>query len=643
MNQTHGFIEIWLAQILNIEYMEYGLENGSVAAAVDQDGFDAAFDTVVYIWNKLDKNEAFKPAVMDSIIHGMRIAIHKYWANDDLLNDLTGESAKATDIYLNVIAMGPSGVRFALDAIKDDINNRNSTTPEEPQNGAIPVENEVLEEKVIKPVKKSKALPRWIARMNKVSKSISSVADDASRYHDVTLDEDCVRVIVYSSNISTEKLDKIVDMAKRTKKSIICLHGSGHASNVLEVLKKDYNMADLSKYVLFFVYALPSSKFTLNENTKAVCFGYEIDEMYSISGADDQNTSINKIRGSSSLSDEKKEEKINVILKERKNSPVYKYDAIYKDTVTNVIWAAKDRCVVYFLVPYPTGKNKNFFKIAHEEFINRYLNTLPYNELVKIDRAYMEKRHANNKEDYVKFAIASSRVITDQIKKKMNEHQDKYKEHLAQAMEHAKMFQRFHDQIAYFNEGDFMEDERKKANDNYESTMAIDKISTITVKDNTVHVYTHNIYAQDERTKRWHDIGTFHITVGMHSNAYDQSKTVRIKNTKHQIEISGSYMNAPHVWQGGNICHGNLASGMTDAYKRRNLFELIYQIILFIESANTSDSAGEKVNRWPEVPEEVALSISQDADTLCEVMAEINEVEKKFDDNLADAIPIHIN
>ena len=93
---------------------------------------------------------------------------------------------------------------------------------------------------------------------------------------------------------------------------------------------------------------------------------------------------------------------------------------------------------------------------------------MPYQDLVKSDTEYMVKMQNDNKEEYVKFAISSSKVITEQIKKKRDEHQKKYKEHLDKAMEHAKMFQRFHEQIEYFDEEKFLSDERKKANDTYE-------------------------------------------------------------------------------------------------------------------------------------------------------------------------------
>jgi len=647
MNQTIGFVEVWLAQILEIDFFEYGLENGSVAAAVDQSGFDEAFRVITYLWEKLDnRNPDFEPAIHNTVVAGMRMAIHKYWANDDLLNDLSGEDAKASNIYLNTVAVGPSGNRFSLDSIKDEINNRINNTDSESSEAeaeATEIENdddesnnttqevEVVEEKKV---------PEWKILTDNVIEKVNATWSDRI-FRDCEFPDDGVRVVVFGQDIDDSHLDKIVGVAKSIKKSIICMYNLSQVERTIEMLKANYNMSDLSKDILFFMMSVSNSKFAFIESSKVLCFGHEIDEMNAVAGID-QNKEIENIRNITTISYEEKEKRVSEILRSRKNSPVYKFDGIYKDTVTNVIWAVKDRCVVYFLIPYSNEKNKKFYLIAYDEFARRYGKSVPYNDLVKIDSEYMLRMQHNNKEEYIKFAVSSSKTITDQLKSKRDEHLAKYKEHLDKALEHAKIFQRYHDQIAYFNEEAFLEDERKKANDNYEQTMAIDKISSISVRDNMVHVYTHNIYAQDERTKRYHDIGTFHFTIGMHSNAYDQTKTLKIKNTKHQINTGSGIMNAPHVWAAGNICHGNLATGMTDAYKRRNLFELVYQVLLFLESANTSDSAGEKVNRWPEVSEEVALNKNYNGDTIYTVMKEMAEAEKKFDDALADAIPIHI-
>jgi len=183
--------------------------------------------------------------------------------------------------------------------------------------------------------------------------------------------------------------------------------------------------------------------------------------------------------------------------------------------------------------------------------------------------------------------------------------------------------------------------EEEKALKNYNETLALNKVSSINIEDGLVHVYTHNLYAKDERNGSWHDIGTFHIQIGMLSNDYDTSNTVRVYNTKHQINAYQEGMQAPHIFNDGRICHGNLAIGMVASYKNRNLYEMVLQLILFLQLANTDDVAGAFINKWPEVTEEEATNTKNDSDIKV-IMEEISEVEKEFDEAVSSAIPILI-
>jgi hypothetical protein len=174
-------------------------------------------------------------------------------------------------------------------------------------------------------------------------------------------------------------------------------------------------------------------------------------------------------------------------------------------------------------------------------------------------------------------------------------------------MESGKSMNILADQIASFDTEKFMSSKKESYLKEFVETTKIPGVSFISVDRECVHVYTKNLYAIDERTNKYHDIGTFYIKIGMVSSTYDTSNTVNITNTKHKISAYESAMNAPHVFSNGKICHGSLAKGMVEAYARKDLFQLIYQLILFLQTANTDDSAGKYIDRWPEVSEKVAL------------------------------------
>ena len=80
---------------------------------------------------------------------------------------------------------------------------------------------------------------------------------------------------------------------------------------------------------------------------------------------------------------------------------------------------------------------------------------------------------------------------------------------------------------------------------------------------------------------------------------------------------------------------------MVEAYKNRNLFDLVYQIIIFLETANVADGAGQYVNSWPEVSEEEAIGKEESKD-INFIYSAKTEVEQQFDNMLASALPITI-
>lgn len=111
-----------------------------------------------------------------------------------------------------------------------------------------------------------------------------------------------------------------------------------------------------------------------------------------------------------------------------------------------------------------------------------------------------------------------------------------------------------------------------------------------------VVVYTRNLLAFDDRTGAYHDIGRMKMTINMVDGA------IAFRNQDRQIR--GHH--APHVFGDGRPCMGNFAEMVADMVAEGNWLGLIQGAILFIETANTQDSAGQYVHTWPfcEHPEE---------------------------------------
>jgi len=666
MNDTYGFVELWIAESIGVESLSYPIESGKIIAAIDNTSFNKVLNVINTLWEKLsDCDRRIRPTIVDSTVMGMRTLMHVYWSDDDILDEITGESAKAIEQYEAIKALGPSGVRFNIDDIKakisEIINPQSSQDQQSTAQFAEDASNKNFGEAVSeeadvvvltkeaasqsdqdtkeKVSKKKEEKPKISERQKRVNEFIDHICDknvlDVKSRHIYK----GYHVISLGRQIDGSMVDIINKITDALSKNIVIVDSKSSAEYVIKNMAKHYPLNQIEHHTLFLIYAAYGSDFVYDTHKHMLCFGHNVTELYCVKGDGTSNSEIVEIRKNNNLTEQEKDSKVEEIFAKRTNSPLYKYDEVFKDTSTNVIWALKDRCIIYLMVSL---SKCDFYKTAFHEFVKRFNHAVSYDELKEIDKIYLDTMHNSNREEYIEFSISNSGIIIDELKKKRDEHKRLYTEYLEKALEHAKIFQKFNEQISYFDESKFMDDERTKAKDSYNETLAIDKVSSIVVSDNTVYVYTHNIYVQDERTNRWHDIGTFQISIGMHNNEYDTNRTVNIKNTKYQIDAYSTIMQAPHVWADGHICHGNLATGMVDAYKRRDMFALVYQVLLFLGEANTSDSAGEQVSKWPEVPEIVALGTQTTSDVVkYEKMHQLINAEKEFDKIFHDSIPVH--
>ena len=81
-------------------------------------------------------------------------------------------------------------------------------------------------------------------------------------------------------------------------------------------------------------------------------------------------------------------------------------------------------------------------------------------------------------------------------------------------------------------------------------------------------------------------------------------------------------MEAPHVFSGGTMCHGNLITAITEAYKDRDLFKILICLVTFLESANVDDPAGKYVSKWP-----IVESIPSAEDESVEIVDDVDDDE----------------
>lgn len=130
-----------------------------------------------------------------------------------------------------------------------------------------------------------------------------------------------------------------------------------------------------------------------------------------------------------------------------------------------------------------------------------------------------------------------------------------------------------------------------------EQLLAHPGIITLEYMPTTKHLFvvSNVITCVDDRTNNTHVIGHMLVDIDLTSVGI-----FRAQNLTWQVEgFRGFRSQAPHLMEQDNPCHGNVMETLQKAYRAKDLFGVIHIILTFLGSANTPDSAGATVNRWP--------------------------------------------
>jgi len=620
----YGFVEKWIAEITGEPYTPWVVSDGVESALVSRSVFDMASKTIEHLWEKHNSPVDVPPLEQTTHISGMKILMHKYWISPEIFDALTSADTKRTSEYQEL--RKPENMPFDANKIQAEFK----------------IIYDIVSGKTVDETMSVGEAEEGVAEAISDEERSKNLIEDKSRMFIEYLEQDLMQrhqharheaknekhVIMFGQGGFWE--DPFLTMAENINKNIIVLTDEKSRSHLAKINKK-FDLRELEEHTILINTrpgALPVFS-PMQSNTHHKCYGKDVEYLYTVKG--EKSIVAVDIENDSSLSREQKNERLKKL--EASESVYSKYDAIYKDSITNITWALKDRSVIYMM--FEVIQNKPFARICFEQLALRLKGGLSREDIESIDKEFYAKIIEQNKEEYIKFVIDNATNVIKKLEDSKAKADEKYEKARADAEEFGKLSNKLMDQIAAFDTEKFETEQTKRALDAYEETINIPKVRSINISDQTINVYTDNLYCQDERSKKWHDIGTFHIKIGMESNKYDPESTTRIINTKHHINAYQAKMNAPHVYADGKMCAGNAANSLTESYAKRNLHDLIYGIIIFLESANTSDSAGEHVNKWPEVDEATALGQQVQEE-------EKDESEEAFDESLSEHIAIHI-
>jgi hypothetical protein len=129
------------------------------------------------------------------------------------------------------------------------------------------------------------------------------------------------------------------------------------------------------------------------------------------------------------------------------------------------------------------------------------------------------------------------------------------------------------------------------------SIMKIPFIKGIKIMDKKFIVSTHLIKCENPRTKLFHDIGEFDITINLQEG--NGEPPVKMINTLYKRDGMNKGMNAPHVFPDGKPCFGNISEAVPQLVARFEFSTLLALLIGYLQSVNLDDGAGTFISRWP--------------------------------------------
>ena len=133
--------------------------------------------------------------------------------------------------------------------------------------------------------------------------------------------------------------------------------------------------------------------------------------------------------------------------------------------------------------------------------------------------------------------------------------------------------------------------ELDKIGEEFDKLASLPKVQRVEVADGVIKVFTETLFCTDDRTGKTHEIGAFRIDV------YTNGSNDGVRWTNLSRKLDGMY--APHVDANGKACLGTAATGFCEFLAAQEYALVAMYAINFVESVNTDDQWGRKIDLWP--------------------------------------------
>lgn len=202
----------------------------------------------------------------------------------------------------------------------------------------------------------------------------------------------------------------------------------------------------------------------------------------------------------------------------------------------------------------------------------------------------------DSRKTYVNFLIQGLTSERERTKEEVKEAQENVVKYRKAVVASLRSLER--NSIALSNIEKSLGEGRKKFEREFDALLATPKVTSVKITDSKIEIRTETLYCVDPRNDVEHEIGKFKIVI---ENPFeDDNSCVWIHNSSRQVSTENyPEMHAPHVFENGEPCWGNIEDTVSDLLSKIDLGMLVQIILQFLQNCNVNDSAGVGINKWP--------------------------------------------
>jgi hypothetical protein len=217
-------------------------------------------------------------------------------------------------------------------------------------------------------------------------------------------------------------------------------------------------------------------------------------------------------------------------------------------------------------------------------------------ELLKFQAGLQEAIHQRSRETYIRECARNSGRQINRLTRKIEQNKmevTQIQQSLVSAIREVRISER---QLEHFNQCGTQDEER--FGQEYDKLISLPKVQKVTVTEGRITVHTNTLFARDERTNLLHELGAYEIKI----YTSGEGNGIRFHNLTRQVPCA---QQAPHVDPSGRACYGNTAEIWPELIANHEYAALALLGIQFLESVNTADDWGSRINQWPQAPAEM--------------------------------------